>query len=89
MVEHIRETECGLREELEPIDENRRYDFNYQQFTILPKTRQIFPVSYYCQAQTPQLNSDVICDMLLANDLPCRVMKSNCSASMAHLETQE
>ena len=49
MVEHIRETECGLREELERIDENRRYDFNYQQFTILPKTRQVFPVSHYCQ----------------------------------------
>ena len=45
VVEHFRETECGLREELEPIDENRRYDFDYQQFTILHKTKTIYPVS--------------------------------------------
>ena len=37
--------ECGALEELEPIDENRRYDFNYQQVTHLPRKVQILPVS--------------------------------------------
>ena len=44
VVKHFRETECGQREELKPIDENRRYDFDYQQFTILPQTKTVFPV---------------------------------------------
>ena len=45
VVRHYRESECGLLEELEPIDENRRYDFNYQQVTLLPKTAKVLPVS--------------------------------------------
>ena len=45
MVDHFRETECGLAEQLEPIDENRRYDFNYQQYTILPRKVTVLPVS--------------------------------------------
>lgn len=45
VVDHYRETECGLMEQMEPIDENRRYDFNYQQFNILPKTVKVLPVS--------------------------------------------
>ena len=31
--------------ELEPIDENRRYDFNYQQTTHLPREVKVLPVS--------------------------------------------
>ena len=45
MVRHFRESECGLLEELEPIDENRRYDFNYQQVTLLPREVKVLPVS--------------------------------------------
>ena len=46
LVQHFRENEqCGVLEELEPIDENRRYDFNYQQFTYLNKEVQVLPVS--------------------------------------------
>ena len=37
--------ECDALEELEPIDENRRYDFNYQQVTHLPREVKILPVS--------------------------------------------
>ena len=37
-LEHIRyNSECGVYEELEPIDENLKYDFDYQQFTYLGK----------------------------------------------------
>ncbi len=46
MVDHFRDAECGVVEQLEPIDENRRYDFNYQQYTILPKTVTVLPVSF-------------------------------------------
>ena len=46
VVRHFRQNEeCGVLEELEPIDENRRYDFNYQQATLLPREVQILPVS--------------------------------------------
>lgn len=46
LVQHFRENaECGVLEELEPIDENERYDFNYQQFTYLNKEVKILPVS--------------------------------------------
>ena len=46
LVQHFRENkECGVLEEMEPIDENRRYDFNYQQFTYLNKEVQVLPVS--------------------------------------------
>ena len=35
-LQHIRyNSECGVYEELEPIDENLKYDFDYQQFTHL------------------------------------------------------
>jgi len=43
VVRHFRKSECGLLEELEPIDENRRYDFNYQQVTLLPKPVKVLP----------------------------------------------
>ena len=46
VVRQFRENEdCGALEELEPIDENRRYDFNYQQVTHLPRNVKILPVS--------------------------------------------
>ena len=46
VVRHFRlNEECGVLEELEPIDENRKYDFNYQQATLLPREVQILPVS--------------------------------------------
>ena len=35
--------------ELDPIDLNRNYDFNYQQINFIPKV-QIFPVSIYLLA---------------------------------------
>ena len=35
----------GVLEELEPIDENRKYDFNYQQITHLLREVKILPVS--------------------------------------------
>ena len=36
IVQHFRENEqCGVLKEMKPIDENRKYDFNYQQFTYL------------------------------------------------------
>ena len=38
--------DCGALEELEPIDENRRYDFNYQQVTHLSRKVKILPVSW-------------------------------------------
>ena len=45
IIEHFRENEqCGVLEAMEPIDENRKYDFNYQQFTYLDKEVQVFPV---------------------------------------------
>lgn len=48
VVRHFRQNdECGALEELQPIDENRRYDFNYQQMTHLPKEVSILPVSFY------------------------------------------
>ena len=37
--------DCDVLEELQPIDENRRYDFNFQQITHLPKEIKILPVS--------------------------------------------
>lgn len=47
-LQHFRyNTECGVLEELEPIDQNLRYDFNYQQTTILPKERLVLPVSQH------------------------------------------
>ena len=46
IVQHLRQNqECGRLEELKPIDENRRYDFNFQQITTLQETVQILPVS--------------------------------------------
>ena len=45
IVQHFRENEqCGVLKEMKPIDENRKYDFNYQQFTYLNKEVQVFPV---------------------------------------------
>ena len=40
-------SECNVLEELQPIDENRRYDFNFQQATRLPKEIKILPVRTY------------------------------------------
>ena len=45
VVRHFRQNESHLLKELEPIDENRRYDFNYQQATLLPKPVKVLPVS--------------------------------------------
>lgn len=53
VVRHFRENEeCGALEELPPIDENRQYDFNFQQVTHLPREVKILPVSYKYFAQT-------------------------------------
>ena len=43
---HLRwNSECEVMEELEPIDQNLRYDFNYQQTTHLPREITVLPVS--------------------------------------------
>ena len=44
--QHRQNNECDVLEELEPIDENRRYDFNFQQVTHLPRDVKIMPVSF-------------------------------------------
>ena len=36
---------CGAYQELPPIDQNLQYDFNLQQFTILPHSVTVLPVS--------------------------------------------
>ena len=44
-LQHFRyNSECNVYEELEPIDTNLRYDFNYQQFTHLQRIRTVLPV---------------------------------------------
>lgn len=46
IVQHFRENNhCEVLEELAPIVENRKYDFNYQQYSYLNKEVQILPVS--------------------------------------------
>ena len=45
-LQHIRyNSECGVYEELEPIDNNMKYDFDYQQFTHLRHEVLIKPVN--------------------------------------------
>ena len=36
---------CGTYQELPPIDQNLQYDFNFQQFVMLPYNVTVFPVS--------------------------------------------
>ena len=36
---------CGTYQELPPIDQNLQYDFNFQQFTMLPYSVTVLPVS--------------------------------------------
>ena len=36
---------CGAYQELPPIDQNLQYDFNLQQFNILPYSVTVLPVS--------------------------------------------
>ena len=38
--------DCGVLEELQPIDINLQYDFNYQQATILPAEVTVMPVGF-------------------------------------------
>ena len=46
VLQHFRmNQECNVLEELEPIDINLSYDFNYQQTTHLPTPRTVLPVS--------------------------------------------
>lgn len=43
--EHYRMTdECGGLEQLQPIDQNLQYDFNFQQTTVLPTPITVLPV---------------------------------------------
>ena len=45
-LQHIRyNSECDVYEELEPIERNLRYDFNFQQINHLPREIIIKPVS--------------------------------------------
>lgn len=57
-----------MLEELEPIDENRRYDFNYQQFTYLNKEVQVLPVSI----------SSVACACIVVKQLQWFTVFCNC-----------
>ena len=52
IVQHLRYSEeCGGYEELEPIDKNLQYDFNFQQSTHLRREVVILPVSQdFCSA---------------------------------------
>jgi hypothetical protein len=44
-IRHFRRNmECGVLEELEPIDQNLNYDFNFQQFVHLPREHIVKPV---------------------------------------------
>ena len=46
-LQHIRyNSECNVYEELEPIDRNLNYDFNFQQINHLPREVTILPVSF-------------------------------------------
>ena len=46
-VQHIRyNSECDVYEELEPIDRNLKYDFNFQQITHLQREVIIEPVDF-------------------------------------------
>ena len=41
----IRNTEkCDGLEEVKPVDQNVQYDFNFQQFTVLPNEVTVYPV---------------------------------------------
>ena len=44
-LQHLRyNSECDVYEELEPIDKNLKYDFNYQQTNHLTREVTIMPV---------------------------------------------
>lgn len=38
------ETTCSALEELPPIEQNLAYDFDYQQYTVLPTPVTVLPV---------------------------------------------
>ena len=45
-LQHLRyNSECDVYEELEPIDRNLQYDFNYQQINHLTREVTVLPVS--------------------------------------------
>ena len=41
-----RNQQCDVTEALAPVDINLQYDFNFQQFTFLPREVQLLPVSF-------------------------------------------
>lgn len=50
--------ECDGLEQLKPIDQNLQYDFNFQQFIVLPEEVTIYPVRLYQHhASTLSLNA--------------------------------
>ncbi len=50
--------ECGVLEELEPIEQNLNYDFNFQQYNHLAKERLILPVSILIDDYTQFLSTN-------------------------------
>jgi hypothetical protein len=47
-LQHLRwNSECGVYEELTPIDLNLNYDFDFQQTTYLPDEVTVLPVSKF------------------------------------------
>ena len=55
VLEHYRDTQCldeVVLEEIQPIERNLFYDFNYQQVNTLPNERNILPVSAFIHTCT-------------------------------------
>jgi len=47
-LQHYRQNpECGVLEELEPVEQNLQYDFNYQQTVHLSREVALLPVSNF------------------------------------------
>ena len=60
--------ECGVLEELPPIDVNLQYDFDYQQTVHLPAERLVLPVRYqpcFQAFNTRVMYYDIVVSVLL------------------------
>ena len=68
-LQHFRmNPECGVLEELPPIDVNLQYDFDYQQTVHLPAERLVLPVRYQPRFQafnTCVMYYDIVVSVLL------------------------
>ena len=55
--------ECDGLEQLKPIDQNLQYDFNFQQFVVLPKEVTVYPVRSLATAAKPTPRSQLQRDL--------------------------